>query len=396
MPVEFLGMGAGNDGTETHPRSTAFFDPEYALEIARAHEDNNWDHVLFAYNSTLQDPVLQAGWVAAHTERILIRLAHRPNVSVPTHAARQFLTLDHLAKGRLTVHFITGGSQADQAAEGDFLSKDERYGRTADYIRIVSRAWEDSEPFSWDSPFHRFENFSSGITPFHGRRPGISFGGSSEAAWRVGAELADTYALFGEPISDAVAQQHSILELPQGAKRTTPLRWQIAFRPIIAPTDELAWEKAQQILGTLEGRRDAGAIIDPIRSYHQPPEAAGSRRLIEAAQRGDRHDRALWTAPTRVTGAGGGSATALVGSYETVAQAILDYTELGFEIFGLRGYDFVADAKEFGQHVIPLVKAEVARREAGYDAATIQQRHAAARLEVLERGEVGLPAPAHS
>ncbi|WP_245232852.1 hypothetical protein [Paenarthrobacter nicotinovorans] len=45
MPIEFLGMGAGNDSTETSPATTPFFDPAYAARIARIHEDNNWDHV---------------------------------------------------------------------------------------------------------------------------------------------------------------------------------------------------------------------------------------------------------------------------------------------------------------------------------------------------------------
>ena len=43
----------------------------------------------------------------------------------------------------------------------------------------------------------------------------------------------------------------------------------------------------------------------------------------------------------------------------------MDYVDLGFEIFGVRGYeDVVTDAQEFGENVIPLVKAEVERREA--------------------------------
>jgi alkanesulfonate monooxygenase len=38
MPVEFLGMGGTNDGSETRPRSGPSFDPEYAVRLARAHE----------------------------------------------------------------------------------------------------------------------------------------------------------------------------------------------------------------------------------------------------------------------------------------------------------------------------------------------------------------------
>ena len=39
MPVEFLGMGATNDGTETHPRSGPAFDPEYTVALAQSDLD---------------------------------------------------------------------------------------------------------------------------------------------------------------------------------------------------------------------------------------------------------------------------------------------------------------------------------------------------------------------
>jgi alkanesulfonate monooxygenase len=385
MPIEFLGMGAGNDSTETTPATTPFFDPDYAAKIAKIHEDHNWDHVLFAYNSATQDPAVHAAWVAAHTERIQLRLAHRPNVSHPTFAAKSFLSLDHISQGRLTVHFITGGSQADQAREGDHLAKEERYRRTREYIQIVRRAWAGGEPFDWNGEFYQFQDFSSKVLPVAGKRPGISFGGSSEEAWAVGAVEADIYALFGEPLADAAEQQQQILTRAAAAGRTEPLRWQIAFRPIIAATDELAWEKAHGVLAALESRRDKGEVIDPVRHYASKPEAAGTRRLLDAAERADHHDRALWTALAKAAGGGGGSATALVGSYDTVTQALLDYHELGFEIFGLRGYDFVPDAIEFGTHVIPQLKAEVARREAGATPAELRARQAAARERALAR-----------
>jgi len=55
MPVEFLGIGATNDGTETHPRSGPAFDRDYTLALARAHEETGWDRVLTAYSSGSPD-----------------------------------------------------------------------------------------------------------------------------------------------------------------------------------------------------------------------------------------------------------------------------------------------------------------------------------------------------
>ena len=71
----------------------------------------------------------------------------------------------------------------------------------------------------------------------------------------------------------------------------------------------------------------------------------------------------MWTAPTGLTG-GGGNSTALVGTPEVVAAALLDYYDIGVRHFSARGYDILDDAVDFGRNVIPLVRAEVARREA--------------------------------
>ena len=47
-----------------------------------------------------------------------------------------------------------------------------------------------------------------------------------------------------------------------------------------------------------------------------------------------------------------------------VAAAILDYIDLGVDIISMRGYDLLADAVEVGQQVIPIVREEVAKRDA--------------------------------
>lgn len=126
-----------------------------------------------------------------------------------------------------------------------------------------------------------------------------------------------------------------------------------------SPTEELAWQKAEHILGRI---KDVQAGPAPSRLRSKTPENAGSQRLLKAVAEGERHDRALWTAPTGLTG-GGGNSTALVGTPDTVAAALLDYYDLGVRIFSARGYDIYDDAIDFGRYVIPLVRSEVARRE---------------------------------
>ncbi|GAA3844777.1 LLM class flavin-dependent oxidoreductase [Saccharothrix violaceirubra] len=361
MPVEFLGIGGTNDGSETAPRTAGSFDKEYTLRLARAHEEHGWDRVLFAYGSGAPDPAQAAAYVATKLDRLQILLAHRPNVSYPTFAAKTFATLDQISDGRLTVHFITGGTDHEQQREGDYLTKDDRYSRTREYIGIVKKAWTSRTPFDHSGEHYRFADFVSDVFPVQQPRPGVSFGGSSPAAYRAGGAEADIFCLWGEPLADTAAQIESVRQAAREAGRTDVPRIQVAFRPILGATEELAWEKAHRIVGAIKERTAGGKALTRRHSLTKP-ENTGSQRLLEIAARGERHDRALWT-PTAAATGGAGNSNALVGTPETVAAALLDYVDLGVDIISARGYDLLDDAIDFGRYVIPIVREEVAKRD---------------------------------
>jgi alkanesulfonate monooxygenase len=372
MPVEFLGIAATNDGSEITARSGASFDKEYTVRLARAHEETGWDRVLFAYGSGSPDPNAAAAYIASQTERLQLLLAHRPNVSYPTFAAKTFATIDQISGGRVTVHFITGGTDHEQQREGDYLSHDERYGRTREAIQIIKQAWTARDPFDYDGQYYHFADFVSDVFPVQQPRPGVSFGGSSPAAYAAGGAEADIYCLWGEPLARTAEQIESVRAAAAAAGREQPPRIQVAFRPIIAPTEEQAWAKAHDIVARIEARVAAAAVSPFRRRPIGNPENTGSQRLIEIAEEGERFDRALWTRTAAVTG-GAGNSNALVGTPETVAQAILDYVDLGVDIISMRGYDLLADAIDIGQQVIPIVREEMAKR----DLATARVREAA-------------------
>ena len=362
MPVEFLGIAATNDGSEISARSGASFDKEYTLRLARAHEETGWDRVLFAYGSGSPDPNAAAAYIASRTEQLQLLLAHRPNVSYPTFAAKTFATIDQISGGRVTVHFITGGTDHEQQREGDYLSHDERYGRTRECIQIIKRAWTMREPFGHDGQYYRFADFVSDVFPVQQPRPGVSFGGSSPAAYQAGGAEADIYCLWGEPLARTAEQIESVQAAARAAGRTDLPRIQVAFRPIIAPTEQKAWAKARDIVARIEARVAAAGGQLSRRRPIKNPENTGSQRLIAIAEEGERFDRALWTRTAAVTG-GAGNSNALVGTPETVAQAILDYIDLGVDITSMRGYELLTDAIDIGQQVIPIVRAEVAKRD---------------------------------
>ena len=360
MTVEFISAVNIRPGDELNPVPGRGLDPEYLGRYARTLEEAGFDYTLVPYGSSGADSFVVATAVAAATETIKPIVAVRPNTVFPTVAAQQLATLDQFSNGRAVVHIISGGSDAEQARQGDFLNKDERYDRSAEWIEIVRRSWNESKPFSHEGTYYRFEDFGPGFQPYSPIP--ISVGGSSDAAYRVGGALGDIFGLWGEPLGDTRDQIARVAENAARAGRTdTPRIW-VTFRPIVAATDELAWEKAHRQIATLaENYANAGLV--PYRGQSGTPQNVGSQRLLEAAARGELHDRALWTKPAAVTNAQGAS-TALVGSYETVAAAILDYVDLGADLISIRGYDNLNDAVDYGRFVLPLVRQELAHREA--------------------------------
>lgn len=364
MTVEFISAINVNPGNELNGFKDAAIDPKYVTRYARVLEDGGFDYTLVPYHSGGHDPFTLATAIASVTERLKPIIALRPNTLYPTVAAKALATLDQLSGGRAVVHFIAGGNDLEQAREGDRLSKSERYARQEEYIQILKRVWTERAPFDHSGTYYSFENFVSLVEPVNGTIP-ISVGGSSDDAYRIGGALGDIFGLWGEPLADTKQQIDRVAEAARAAGRTdTPRTW-VTFRPIVAPTEELAWEKAHRTLEVLQDSSKASALWS--RKIFPPstdgPANVGSQRLLEIASRQDLHDRALWTPTASATGAQGAS-TALVGTPETVAAAILDYVDLGADLISIRGYDNFNDAVDYGRYVIPLVRQELAHREA--------------------------------
>jgi len=361
MPTEFISLTSPNASTELNPIPGAPVDPEYLVRYAKALDDYGFNYTLVPYDSSWFDPWTIGATIAAATKNIKVIIALRPNTLYPTVAAKALATLDQLSKGRVVVHFIAGGSDAEQAKEGDFLTKEQRYGRLEEYIRILRRAWQSAEPFDWDGQYFQFKKFSNAVRPTSGTIP-VSVGGSSPEAYRVGGSLADIFGLWGEPLKETKEQIDKIYAEAEKAGRAPtdrPRIW-VTFRPIVAETDDLAWAKAHRTLDALKGNRANGVLKVPAAA--PAPQNVGSQRLLEIAARGEVQDRALWYPTVTATNARGAS-TALVGSYDTVAESILDYVDLGCELISIRGYDNLNDAIDYGRYVLPRVRKGLQERE---------------------------------
>ena len=389
MPVEIIGMVGTRDASEIKGplvdgpvvdwMDGPVVDPDYLTAIARAHDDGGFDRVLIGYGAVSPEGWAVAASVLDCTRHLKVLVAHRPGFVQPVVLARMAATMDHLTGGgRIAIHFITGGDEADQRREGDFVPHDARYTRTGEVMSILRRIWSEDAPFDFEGEFFRYEGAFSSVKPVTPGGIPLYFAGASSPAIAVGAAQADVYAFWGEPREAVAARMETIQQAAAAAGRT--LRYSLSLRPIIADTEQEAWEKAEWIAEEtaarialakermaghketytgLGGSKNATFSVDRNTGGTT---SVGRKRLIEMSAGQDVYDERLWMKVANLTGAAGNS-TALVGTPEQVAEAMLRYYDLGITTLLLKGFDPLPDAVEFGEKLLPLVRQGADKRD---------------------------------
>ena len=204
MTVQFIGMIASEEKSEIHPARGPVIDPDYIVRFARAHEDAGFDRVLIAHNSSDADAVLVATHAAQNTSKLGFMIAHRPGFIAPTYAARLFATFDVLSGGRGGIHIISGGDSVEQRRDGDFLSHEDRYRRTDEYVGLLRQTWTAEAPFTHEGAYYRVENAFARVKPIQKPHIPVYFGGSSDLATRSGVKPLNRPAIqsarCGQPV----------------------------------------------------------------------------------------------------------------------------------------------------------------------------------------------------
>src|ERR1700689_4349738 len=169
---------------------------EYLGQIARSAEQLGFEAVLTPTGTWCEDAWLVTAALISQTERLKFLVAFRPGLVSPTLAAQMAATYQRISRGRLLLNVVTGGQADEQARFGDYLSHDQRYARTGEFLAIVRGAGR-GDPF--DFPGDHYQVKQAPVMPPPDPPPGIYFGGSSPAAGPVAARHVDVYLTWGEP-----------------------------------------------------------------------------------------------------------------------------------------------------------------------------------------------------
>jgi alkanesulfonate monooxygenase len=369
MDIELLGVLFYKDSSEDGQQAGgAPLELETIGKLARLFEENDYDRVLILQNSFAADPLPIASYVAAITKRLAFMVAHRPGFIAPTMAARLFATLDHLSQGRAGVHIITAANDIETQCDGDFLTKDERYRRSREYVEVLRLIWGATDPVTFEGDFYKFNRALSELRPYNGSIP-IYWGGASPLALEFGGQSADVHAMSGlQPLAQMRTFADSIKA--SAAKAGRPIKLQASVKMIIGDTEEAAWKKAQDVLDNVQAtaeRQEAlrksgktasvpGMRIDDALTTSKG--GSGVNRLTLLADGSDVVDKRLWTGAMKAsqTFATPMIPPVLVGTPEQVVDAIGDYYDLGITGFLMTGFDALRDIPLFGQEINPLLR----------------------------------------
>ena len=320
-------------------------DLDYLALVAGAAERAGFDAVLTPTGTWCEDAWLTTAALLRETSTLRFLVAFRPGFLSPTLAAQQAATFQRLSEGRLLLNIVTGGSADEQHRFGDWSEKDERYERTAEFLTIVRGAWSGT-PFDFEGRHYRVKGAT--ITGKLEPTPGVFFGGSSEAGKQVAAEHADVWLMWGEPPDAARDQVTEVRKRAADAGRE--VRFGIRLHVIARPKAADAWAQADRLLDAMSPELVAKSFRRLSRE-----ESVGQQRML-ALHGGRRED--LVIAPNLWAGFGlvrSGAGTALVGSYDEVAERIAEYHEIGFDHVILSGQPHLEEAWEVGEGVLPIL-----------------------------------------
>jgi alkanesulfonate monooxygenase len=318
---------------------------DYMRQVAQTAELAGFDAVLTPTGTLCEDAWIAASSLIPVTKRLRFLVAFRPGTISPTLAAQQAATFQRFSGGRLLLNVVTGAESVEQRRFGDKLDKDDRYARTDEFLTIFRAAW--SKPFDFQGEHLWVEGaYARG----EGAPPDIYFGGSSDAALKVAARQADVYLSWGEPPGQLSTHFDRARALASEYGRA--LRYGVRMHVIARPDAKQAWAAAEALLADADP-----TAVEAVQATFKLAASEGQRRMT-ALLAGRRKDD-LEVYPNVWAGVGllrGGAGTALVGSYDQVADRIAEYQSNGVDEFILSGYPHVEEALWFSEGVTPLLR----------------------------------------
>ena len=299
---------------------------DLGLDLLLAADQVGFDLALFAERHLGQDieAWVLASAVASRFENIRALVAVHPGLWDPVMVAKLAASLDRICKGRMAINIVNGWFEQEfEMFGGQVLKGEERYRRSAEFIRIMRGLWRE-ETFSFEGEHYRLDKGQLLLKPAAPTPPEIFSVSTSERGRDFIAENCDWW--FVEFPKEAQSTDEVLLSLEASIadmnERTKRIGRKVryALNPFLAigSSAEKALEMSINEISACEPNPDSRKI---------------KRRLIPATRAG------------------------CVGSPEQVRKQVLRFEEMGFELLLLKLIHSVENVRTIGEEIIaPLRK----------------------------------------
>ena len=339
-------------GAKSRAVQSGIPDLEAHVDFCRRAEACGIDSVLTAFGYHRADPIVLASALGMLTTKIKFMVAVRSGICSPTVLVQQVNTLSALTNGRICLNVVGGHTPDEQRGYGDFLSHDDRYARTDEFITVCRAFWEGNGPVNFKGNYYHIENGRLN-TPFLAAdrsSPEIFLGGSSSQAF--GLAMRHAHCLWTLPRRPEELATRIQAVLASGKEVG------ILVSMIARPSREEALSAAQSVLAEVGDRarrthQDFARVSDSV--------AFTSTLALAEETSSDWLTAWLWTGAVPYLGA---PAIALVGSYDEVTEGILEFSKAGVTQFLFLGWPDLPEMTSFSKEVRPRV---LARYNAGSD-----------------------------
>lgn len=316
------------------------------VRFAQDAEELGIESVLLSFSYYEPDTIFIACAVGRATAKLKFIIAYRLGLMQPTTFVQQINTLSGVIGGRVALNIVAGSSPEEQRGYGDFLAHDERYARAEEYLTICRSFWRQNGEVDFDGKYCRVERGKL-FTPFLApdrKAPEIYVSGHSEQAQSLALNQATSWL--------------RLIDTPENLRpmvsrfRERGVEVSLRLCVICRPTREEAIEAAKSMLPDEEiGKEERGILSNSdSQTLHQALAAADDIGWL---------NRNLWAGLVPYYGS---SAMTLLGSPQELADAFLEYKQIGVTQFIISGWPKLDEMNIFGREVLPLIR-DLERRE---------------------------------
>jgi len=330
-----------SSATQNYLGKAAWPDIKSQGEFCRAAERLGIESVLVDINYGKPDPTLLTMALSNEAKQLGFIIAVRSGLLSPTLFAQQINTLSTFTNGRIYLNVVAGHSPSEQKYYGDFLSHDERYERTDDFLNVCRQFWDSDSRVNVDGKYIQVEEGilrTPYVSPNKVKRPFIFVAGGSQPAINLTLKYGDCWIQLAD--SPDNIQKKVALTISKG--KAAGLRMSIICRP--------TYEEAIQAADLLLEKSKTNKSEQNKYVKESDSQSIKENQVLASS---DWPSPNLWTGVVKTVGPTG---IAIVGSYEQVAHKIIEYKKAGVTHFIFSGWPKLLEMERFGTHVIPLVR----------------------------------------